>query len=147
VALETGVTLAERGLVEAAAERREHGSDRDAVGGKRERVAARLAARRAHEAGAPEDAHHLGDVRLRDSLRPRQLGDREAPAVTLAPDAQQAAQPVLLLRGELHIIPSWSLAASDIIWRLHGGSKTTCTSASLIPGTVRSLPLMSSRST
>jgi hypothetical protein len=39
------------------------------------------------------------------------------------------------------------LAASDIIWRLHGGSNTTWTSASAIPGIDSSLPLMSSRST
>src|SRR5262249_16028332 len=99
---EPGVAVAERRLVEPAAERRENVADDDLLDRPRERVAARLAARRLHEAAAAQDPHHLRDVGLGDAFRARQFRDGQARALGLSADTEETAEPVLFLRGQLH---------------------------------------------
>ena len=100
--LEAGMAVAERGLVEPAAERGEDVPDDDLLGRPRQRVSAGLPARRRHEAAAAQDAHHLGDVGLGDALGARELGNGDAPAGAFAAHAEEAAQSVLFLRRQFH---------------------------------------------
>src|SRR5262249_34800192 len=97
-----GVPLAEPRVVEATAEGGQRLSHVDLLGRARERVAALLAARAAHEAGPAEDPHHLGDGGGGDGLLPAPLRDGQALARPLAPEAQETPKPVLLLSGHLH---------------------------------------------
>src|SRR5262249_18339300 len=127
------VALAEARVEETAAQRGQGLAHVDLLGRTGQGVPAFLPARAAHEAGAAgaaEQAHHLGHVRAGDALLPAQLRDGQALAGVLAPQAQEAAEAVLLLRGELHMSPSWRRAASDILVWSQGGSSCTWTSAS-----------------
>ena len=81
-------------------------ADDDLLGRSREGVAARLTAGGIHEAPAPQDAHHLRDVRLGDPFGSGELRDRDARSGPLAPDLQKAAKSVLFCRAESHRVLS-----------------------------------------
>jgi predicted AlkP superfamily phosphohydrolase/phosphomutase len=150
--LAAGVALAEGRIEQAPAQGGQDLAHADLARGPGQRVAARLPARAAHEAPAPQQAHDLGHVGSGDALQPAQLGDVEARSLWTAGHLQQAAQPVFLLGAELHsrpryMSPSCSRAASDIRLWSQGGSKATSTSASFTSGRVMSFERMSFRST
>jgi hypothetical protein len=102
----------------------------------RQGVSAVLSTNTLDESTAPHDAHDLCDVWWSDAFGVADFFDRERFGRTATGKLQQATQTVFFQRAELHgyIIPSSSLAASDIISMVHGGSQTTSTFASLISG-------------
>src|SRR6185369_14948278 len=141
------VALAEARVEEAAPQGGQGFADVDLLGGAGEGVAALLAPRAEDETAPAQEAHHLGHGRAGDALLLAQRGDGEAVARVLASQPQQAAQSVFFLSRQLHMSPSCRRAASDIFVWSHGGSSCTCTSTSLTPASVLSLPSMSWRST
>src|SRR5687768_12048498 len=96
------MTVAKVVLEQLAAERFEYVADHDFLCWSGQGISTGMAACAVQKALAAQNGEELGDVWLREPFRSADLGDGEAAARSLIRDRQQAAQPVFLLRGELH---------------------------------------------
>src|SRR5579883_247630 len=141
-----GVRFAERRIEHFSADRGQDFSHHDSLCRPSQRISAFFPSNARDEPVLPQRAEQLRGVGLRNSLRPADFWnrDRSSPA-----DLHQAPESVFFVRAEFHFRfvtfttskprsnPNSSFAASDIRDRSHGGSHTSSTFASVIPGTAR----------
>jgi hypothetical protein len=145
-----GVPSTEIVFVHAASENSERVANANSLRRHRERITAGLATHSLYKSALPQNTHQLGHIRCRDAFVTADVGNGRAPTCTLMRNMQEAAQSIFFVRAQLHdrnfesgtvsrpkSKPSASLAASDILSRSQGGSKTRSIVAAVTPSTAR----------